>query len=78
MSEEIEMPMKNRPHPGELIRTEVIEDLSLSVSKATAILKVRRTTLSDLLRGKAALTPKWLCASKSHSVQTWTTYSVFS
>ena len=51
------MPMKNRPHPGELIRTEVIEDLSLSVSKAAAILKVRRATLSDRLRGKAALTP---------------------
>ena len=52
------MPMKNPPHPGDLIRTEVIEALGLSVSKAAEILKVRRATLSDLLRGKAALTAK--------------------
>lgn len=52
------MPMKNPPHPGDLIRTEVIEALSLSVSKAAEVLKVRRATLSDLLHGKAALTPE--------------------
>ena len=51
------MPMKNPPHPGDLIRTEVIEALGLSVSKAAAVLKVRRAPRSDLLRGKAALTP---------------------
>jgi addiction module HigA family antidote len=50
--------MKNPPHPGDLIRTEIIEALSLSVTKAAEILKVRRATLSDLLRGKAALTPE--------------------
>jgi antitoxin HigA-1 len=52
------MPMKKPPHPGDLIRTEVIEALGLSVSKAAAILKVRRATLSDLLAGKAALSPE--------------------
>ena len=52
------MTMKNPPHPGDLIRTEVIEALGLSVSKASEILKIRRATLSDLLRGKAALTPE--------------------
>jgi antitoxin HigA-1 len=52
------MPMKNPPHPGDLIRTEVIEALGLTVSKAAEILKVRRATLSDLLHGKAALTPE--------------------
>ena len=52
------MPMKNPPHPGDLIRTEVIEALGLNVSKAAEILKVRRATLSDLLHGKAALTPE--------------------
>jgi addiction module HigA family antidote len=51
------MPMKNPPHPGDLIRTEVIEALGLSVTKAAEILQVRRATLSDLLHGKAALTP---------------------
>jgi len=51
------MPMKKPPHPGNLIRTEVIEVLGLSVSKAAEILQVRRATLSDLLNGKVALTP---------------------
>jgi antitoxin HigA-1 len=50
--------MKNPPHPGDVIRTEVVEALGLSVSKAAEILKVRRATLSDLLNGKAALTPE--------------------
>lgn len=52
------MPMKNPPHPGDLIRTEIIEALALSVTKAADILKVRRATLSDLLHGKSALTPE--------------------
>jgi len=52
------MPMKNPPHPGDLIRTEIIAPLGLSITRAAEILKVRRATLSDLLRGKAALTPE--------------------
>ena len=47
--QEAEMPMKNPPHPGDLIKTEVIEVLGLSVSKAAEILKLCRATLSDLL-----------------------------
>jgi addiction module HigA family antidote len=52
------MPMKKPPHPGELIRTEIIEAFGLSISEAAEILKVRRATLSDLLNGKAALSPE--------------------
>jgi antitoxin HigA-1 len=52
------MPMKAPPHPGDLIRTEIMEALGLTVSKAAELLKVRRATLSDLLHGKAALTPE--------------------
>jgi addiction module HigA family antidote len=52
------MPMKNPPHPGDLIKTEIIEALGLTMSRAAEILKVRRATLSDLLHGKAALTPE--------------------
>jgi addiction module HigA family antidote len=50
--------MKKPPHPGDLIKTEVIEAFGLNVSKAAEILKVRRATLSDFLHGKAALTPE--------------------
>ena len=45
-------------HPGDFIRTEVIEDLGLNVTKAAEILGVRRATLSDLLNGKASLSPE--------------------
>jgi addiction module HigA family antidote len=50
--------MKNPPHPGDLIKTEIVDPLGLNVTKAADILKVRRATLSDLLRGKASLTPE--------------------
>jgi antitoxin HigA-1 len=52
------MPIKNPPHPGNLIKSEVIEALGLSISKAAEVLKVRRATLSDLLNGKSSLTPE--------------------
>ena len=45
-------------HPGDFIRTEVIEDLDLSVTEAAEILGVRRATLSDLLNGRASLSPE--------------------
>ncbi len=45
-------------HPGEFIRTEIVEEYGLSVSEAAEILGVRRATLSDLLHGKAALSPE--------------------
>ena len=52
------MPMRNPPHPGDLIRTEVIEALGLTVSRSAEILRVRRATLSDLLHGKSSVTPE--------------------
>ncbi|MCE2439751.1 MAG: HigA family addiction module antidote protein [Candidatus Latescibacteria bacterium] len=42
-------------HPGDFIRTEVIEELGLSVTQAARILGVRRATLSALLNGHASL-----------------------
>lgn len=50
--------MKNPPHPGDLIRTEIIKPLALSVTQAADVLGVRRATLSDLLNGNAALSPE--------------------
>ena len=49
------MPMKNPPHPGDFIRTEIIEPAGLSVTAAAAALQVSRPTLSTLLNGKASL-----------------------
>ncbi len=49
------MPMFNPPHPGELIRTEIIEPLGLSVTAAAKVLRVSRPALSSLLNGRADL-----------------------
>ena len=45
-------------HLGDFIRTEVIEELGLNVTRAAEILGVRRATLSDLLNGNDALSPE--------------------
>lgn len=45
-------------HPGEFIRAEVLDPLSLNVTRAAGILGVRRATLSDLLNGHATLSPE--------------------
>lgn len=49
------MAMKNPPHPGDFIRTEIIEGWGLTVTAAATALGVSRPTLSSLLNGKAGL-----------------------
>jgi len=49
------MPIKNPPHPGDFIRTEIIRPAGLSVTAAAAALHVSRPALSSLLNGKAGL-----------------------
>jgi addiction module HigA family antidote len=47
--------MKSPPHPGDFIRTEIIEPAGLSVTAAAAALQVSRPALSSLLNGRADL-----------------------
>ena len=49
------MTMKNPPHPGGLVRREVIEPLGLTVSDAAGILGVSRQALSLLLNERTDL-----------------------
>jgi len=49
------MSIKNPPHPGDFIRTEIIKPAGLSVTAAASALRVSRPALSSLLNGKAAL-----------------------
>ena len=49
------MPMKNPPHPGDFVRTEIIQAAGLTVTAAAAALRVSRPTLSSLLNCKANL-----------------------
>ncbi len=47
--------MLNPVHPGQFIRTEIIEAHGLSVTEAAKVLRVSRPTLSSLLNSKAGL-----------------------
>lgn len=49
--------MKNPPHPGELLREDVIAELNLTVAETAARLGVSRVTLSRVLHGHAAVSP---------------------
>ncbi len=49
------MPMKNPPHPGDFIRTEIVQPAGLSVTAAAIALRVSRPALSSLLNSKADL-----------------------
>lgn len=49
------MAMHAPPHPGEFIKTEIVEPLGLTVSAAAKILRVSRPALSALLNQRADL-----------------------
>ena len=51
------MEMYNPPHPGEVIRESCIDPLGLSVTDAAKALDVTRKALSELLNGKAGVSP---------------------
>ena len=45
-------------HPGSFVRTEILDELGLSITRAAEVLGVRRATLSDLVNERAALSPE--------------------
>lgn len=45
-------------HPGEFIAEEIIAEHHLTITDAAKVLGVRRATLSDLVHGKAGLSPE--------------------
>lgn len=50
------MPMHNPPHPGEVIRSEIIDAHGLTVTDAAKALGVSRQALSGLLNSNVDLT----------------------
>jgi addiction module HigA family antidote len=44
-------------HPGEILRMEIVDSRNLTIAKAAELLAVTRPTLSNILNGKAAITP---------------------
>ena len=52
------MPMKNPPHPGSAIKYDCLEPLGLTVTAGARVLGVARPTLSNVINGKAAISPE--------------------
>jgi addiction module HigA family antidote len=50
--------MHNPPHPGEIIRELCLNPLGLSVSDAAKALGISRKTLSEILNGRAGISPE--------------------
>ncbi len=70
--------MHNPPHPGELLREDILPSLALTVTAAAQQLGVTRAALSRVLNGKAALSPEmslriedWLGVENGGRAETW-------
>lgn len=50
--------MHNPPHPGEVLKNEVIRPRGLSVKDAAVQFSMSRSALSRVLNGKAAMSPR--------------------
>jgi addiction module HigA family antidote len=49
--------MKNHPHPGELLREDVLVPLGIEVTDAAQRLGMSRTALSRVINGHAGISP---------------------
>jgi addiction module HigA family antidote len=68
------MPMKNPPHPGRIVREEILQPLGLSVTSGAKILGVSRQTLNNLVNQHAGISPEMavrLGKAFGASAQTW-------
>jgi addiction module HigA family antidote len=52
------MPMLTPPHPGQAVRFDCLEPLSLTVTEGAKVLDVSRQALNNLVNGKAGITPE--------------------
>jgi addiction module HigA family antidote len=50
--------MHNPPHPGEILKELYLEPLGLTVTEAASGLQVTRKTLSQLINGRAGVSPE--------------------
>ena len=71
----IHMAMFNPPHPGSILKEDVLHELGIGVTEAAAQLGVSRVALSRLVNGRAAINADmairleaWM---KAPSAETW-------
>jgi len=68
------MRMHNPPHPGEILNDLWLEPLGLTITGAAQGLDVSRKTLSEIVNGKAAISPEMamrLEIAFGKSAQSW-------
>ena len=56
--------MHNPPHPGEILREEVLAPLNMEVTEAAKRLCVARATLSRVINEHAGISPSSRCGSR--------------
>lgn len=72
------MSLHNPPHPGELLREDILPALGVTVTEAASQLGVTRAALSRVLHGKAGISPemalrleRWLGAERGGRAGVW-------
>src|ERR1700692_1201085 len=68
------MPMKNPPHPGRIVREEILQPLGLNVTSGAKVLGVSRQALNNLVNQRAGISPEMairLAKAFGVSAQTW-------
>jgi addiction module HigA family antidote len=53
-----EMPMKNPPHPGRIVRQDCLDPLGLTITEGAKVLGVTRQALNNLVNGKSGISPE--------------------
>ena len=72
------MSIHNPPHPGEVLREDVLPALGFTITDAAAQLGVTRAALSRVLNGKAGISPemalrleRWLGVQRGGRAGAW-------
>lgn len=72
--------MFDPPHPGEILREDVLPAMGLTVTEAASQIGVSRVALSRVLNGRAAISPgmalrleAWLGVENGGRAETWLT-----
>lgn len=66
--------MRNPPHPGRIVREEILQPLGLNVTSGAKVLGVSRQALNNLVNQRAGISPEMairLAKAFGASAQTW-------
>ena len=70
--------MHNPPHPGEILREDILPAMNLSITEAATQIGVTRVALSRILNGKAGISTQmaikienWLGVENGGSAESW-------